>query len=447
MITGVDLNTLLTSCASESAPCANNDSKNTSPALVDVLIAGAGIGGLVAALCLHRAGYSVRVHERLTKLEPIGYGLNLQPFSVKVLHELGLDDAMKEVGVSSTAMLFYSHHGQLIHNEAIGLATGCRWSSYSIHRGNFQQLLLRRVQEEIGETAVRLGHKLVAFRTHADYVEVGFVDSSTGRMSSERAKVLVGADGINSTVRRILYPDEGDPLWRGIVLHRGVTRTNETYLDGRTMVLMGNPDNVEFIMYPVSANLLNWACYQRVGDSHVRAPPVALNWNSLGCVDDVLPLISHMKLDFVDIHHVVQSALIINKFPITDREPLSRWTYGRVTLLGDAAHPMYPNGGNGASQAIIDARELVACFRQHGVTLEGLQAYEDLRRTVTNKIVVASRQFGLAEILKIVDERGPNGFNKLSDVISTTELENVLFNFKQMTGLNIENLNHEPSLY
>ena len=154
-----------------------------------------------------------------------------------------------------------------------------------------------------------------------------------------------------------------------------------------------------------------------------------------------------MKLDFVDIHHVVQSALTVNKFSITDREPLPRWTYGGVTLLGDTAHPMYPNGGNGTSQAIVDARELVACFRQHGVTLEGLQAYEDLRRTVTNKIVVASRQFGLAEILKIVDERGPNGFNQLSDVISTTELKNVLLNFKQMTGLNIEKLNHEPSLY
>jgi 5-methylphenazine-1-carboxylate 1-monooxygenase len=221
----------------------DGDGEKSNADMIDVLIAGAGIGGLVSALCLHRAGYSVRVFERLSALEPIGFGLNLQPFAVKVLYELGLEREMDEVGIPTNKTLFYSRQGQLIYEELKGMDAGYKWPTYSVHRGDFQQLLLRRLREEVGERSVRLNQNLVGFRSHADYIEADFANSSTGELSTESAKVLLGADGIESTVRKILYPDEGRPLWRGITIYRGVTETEQLYLNGRTMILIGNPNS------------------------------------------------------------------------------------------------------------------------------------------------------------------------------------------------------------
>ncbi|CAF0804734.1 unnamed protein product [Adineta steineri] len=424
-----------------------HDAKSIPTDLVDVLIVGGGIGGLVTALCLHREGYSVRVHERVAAVEPIGFGLNLQPFSVKVLYELGLEHELDEVGIRGAKALFYSRHGQLIYSEVKGIEAGYKWPTYSMHRGNFQQLLMRHVRDEVGETSVRLNQKLIAFRSYSDYVEADFVNPCTGDINTERAKLLIGADGINSTVRKILYPNEGRPLWRGSKLYRGVAETDKLYLDGRTMILMGNPNDVEFVTYPVGKNTINWACVVRVDKPDVQTTSVTPDWNNIGHSEDLLPFVSHMKLDFLDIRHLIQSSIIINEFPLTDRDPLPRWTHERVTLLGDAAHPMYPNGGNGASQAILDARELTLSFRQHGITPEGLQAYDDRRRPATNTVVLAARQYGSEEILKIVDERSSHEFSNLSDVVSTEELETIMLNFKKVTGSNIQKLNQEPSLF
>lgn len=414
---------------------------------VDAIIAGAGIGGLVCALCLHRAGYSVRVYERMAVLEPIGFGFNLQPFSVKLLYELGLENEMDGVGVRTSKTLFYSRRGQLICEDVKGVDAGFNWPMFSVHRGNFQLLLLRRLGEQMGETSVRLGHKLIGFRSHADYVDVDFVNVSTKELHSERAKVLIGADGIKSTVRKLLYPDEGRPLWRGITIYRGVTETEHMYLNGRTMILMGNPNDVELVIYPVGKNLINWACAVRVSQEKTQLSPESPDWTNTGRLEDLLPRIADMKLDFLDIGKLVRSAMVLHEFPMTDREPLSQWTHGRVTLLGDAAHPMYPAGSNGASQTVLDARCLLLAFREHGVTPEGLQAYDDLRRPTANKVVLAARQYGPEEILKIVDERAPTGFEKLTDVIFVDELDSMLSKFRRTTGLDEQKLNHERSLF
>ncbi|CAF4883356.1 unnamed protein product [Rotaria sp. Silwood1] len=316
-----------------------------------------------------------------------------------------------------------------------------------MHRGNFQQLLLRHIRDEIGETSIRLSQKLVVFRSVSDHVEVDFVNPSTGGQNTELAKVLVGADGINSTVRKILYPDEGRPLWSGVTIWRGVTQTDKLLLGGRTLIVMGNPNDVQLVMGHVSKNVINWTCLVRVEDSNMQISPVTPDWNNLGHIEDLLPLISNMKLNFVDIHHIIQSSMIINKFPMTDRNILPRWTHDRVTLLGDAAHPMYPYGGNGASQAILDARGLILSFRQHGVTPQGLQAFDDLRRPASNIVVLASRQYSCDEILKVVHERAPDGFEHLSDVISSAELEAIMSNSKRVAGLHAEQLNQEPPLF
>ena len=415
--------------------------------LVDVLIAGGGIGGLVTALCLQRAGFSVRVHERLAVLEPVGFGIVLQPPCVKLLYELGLESKLNDIGIGIRKSLYHSHHGQLVYQEARGIDAGYRCPSYSMHRGNFQQLLLRHVQDEIGETSVRLNQKLVAFRLQSDYVEVDFVNFTTDDRNTERARVLVSADGINSTVRKILYSNEGGPLWRGLKLYRGVTQTKKLYLDGRTMIYMGNPNDVELVIYPVNKNLINWVVVSPVADADPKVSPLTPDWNHLGRMEDVLPLITEMKLDFLDIEDLIQSSQIINEYPMTDRDPLSRWTQDRVTLLGDTAHPMQPNGDHGASQAILDARGLILSFRQHGVTPQGLQAYDDVRRSSSNSVVLAARKYGSGVILKLVDERAPGGFHYLSDGISSEELEDIVYNFKELTSSSVQKLNQEPPLF
>ncbi|CAF1091215.1 unnamed protein product [Rotaria sordida] len=415
--------------------------------MTDILIAGAGISGLVTALCLHRAGFSVRIHERAQKLEEAGFGLNLQPYCVKLLYELGLESEMNEVGIRNNKAVLYSRHGQFIHQDPRGLDAGYKWPMYSMHRGRFQQLLLRHVREEIGAEVVRLGQKLVSFRSQPHYVEVDFVNSITGEFNTERAKVLLGADGINSTVRKILYPDEGPPLWQGITMWRGVTRMDKLYLDGRTMIFVGNPDDRNLIVYPVSEELVNWAFTVRIEEPGIRPAPMTTDWHHLGHIEDVLPLLSDMKLDFLDIPNLISSSIIVNQFHLTDRDPLPRWTYDRVTLIGDAAHPMYPHGGNGCSQAILDARDLVLAFRAHGITPAGLEIYDQLRRPVLKDSILAAREFGPDKILKIIDERAPFGFQNLSEVISSEELDKIFSVYRKQVNWNVEKLNQELPLF
>ncbi len=450
----ISKNTLTDICTDESqaSNCAStlisDDAKKTSSDIVDVLIVGAGIGGLVTALCLHRAGLSVRVYERNQELEPIGFGIALQSYCVKLLHELGLKEEMDEIGIRISKACFYSRNGQLIYQEPRGIDAGYNWPAYLMHRGHFHQLLFRHVRHEMGETSVRFSQKFVMFRLKSNYVEADFINSITGELTTDFAKVIVGADGINSTVRQILYPNEGLPLWDGLKIWRGISPMNKPFLDGRTKILVGNPDVREMVIYPVNDNnLINWALVVRVQRPGVRSAPTTTDWNRLGHIEDVIPLLSEMKLDFLDLHDLVKSSIVVNEFPVTDREPLPRWTHDRVTLLGDAAHPMYPNGGNGASQAIVDARGLTLAFREHGVTPEGLLAYDDLRRSAAHSFVLIGREYGPERCLKIVDERAPTGFRELSDVISLSELEDMLSNFKRLAGWNAQQLNKEIPLF
>jgi 2-polyprenyl-6-methoxyphenol hydroxylase-like FAD-dependent oxidoreductase len=439
------MSTLQNDVLEDNSKCESQASKSDD--IIDVLIAGGGIGGLVTALCLHRAGYSVRIHERVEEIEPNGFGVTLQPYCVKLLFELGLEKDMDEIGVQTRMAAFYSRHGQLIYKDPRGMDAQFNWPLYSVHRGLFQQLLLRYIRDEVGEKAIQLGHKLVAFRQHPSHVEVDFMNPATSNLYTECGKVLIGADGINSTVRKLLYPDECRALWDGIAVWRGVTPVDKLYLDGRTIIFMGNPNDRELIIFPVNEHIINWALAVRIEQPGIRPIPFISDWNKLGKVEDVLPLLSDMKLDFLDIHHLISSSIIVNEFLMTDRDPLPRWSHDRVTLLGDAAHPMYPNGGNGASQAIVDARGLVLAFREYGVTSQALQKYDDLRRNSSSNFVRMARQAGPEKILRFIDERSPSPFRDLSDVASPSELEAIIADYKRAIGWSAQQLNQEPALF
>ncbi|UJR29586.1 hypothetical protein I4U23_010803 [Adineta vaga] len=235
----------------------------SSTTIVDVLIAGAGVGGLVAALCLHRCGFTVRVHEKFKVLDKTGYGLNLQPSSVKILYENGFEDELDKLGVRTGHVNYYTSTGQFIYREPRGLNAGYKWPMYSVHRGHFHELLLHRVRSELGETSVVLDQRLVNFRVKDDYVEVD-LSNSEGCSTTEKGRVLIGADGVHSAVRKILYSDEGNSLWNGTILWRGVSPVEEMYLDGKTMVSMGDPNRGSIFMFPVNEKFVNWTCHIRV---------------------------------------------------------------------------------------------------------------------------------------------------------------------------------------
>ncbi|CAF1084054.1 unnamed protein product, partial [Adineta ricciae] len=300
---------------------------------------------------------------------------------------------------------------------------------------------------EIGQNTIRLGQKLIAFRQRPSHVEVDFVNPTTGKINTERGKILIGADGIHSTVRRLLFPNEGPTLWDGIAVWRGVTPVKNLYLDGRTIIFMGNPNDRELIIFPVDESNLNWALAIRKEKAGIRPTPIISDWDNLGRKEDVLPLVSDLKLSFIDTEDLVRSSTIINEFLMTDRDPLPQWSHDRVTLIGDAAHPMYPNGGNGASQAIIDSRGLVLAFREFGVTPKGLQQYDELRRPTSTIFVKMARQAGPEKLLKFVDERSREPFGNLSDIASPEELEEVVADYKRAINWSAEKLNHEPPLF
>jgi len=345
-----------------------------------VVIAGAGIGGLTAALCLHAVGIEATVLESVGELRPLGVGINLLPRAVGELTELGLGEDLADIAVATAKNIYCDSSGNTLFAEPRGIAGGYRWPQYSVHRGRLQMLLLSAVRERLGPHAVRTGTPLVGFDQHTDGVRVLLPGGEV------EAAVLVGADGLHSVVRARLHPDQGPLLWSGVRMWRGVTET-EPFLDGRSMVIVRGEQNVELIAYPIGPPLVNW-----VAQVPVAGPgplPGDANWNRPGLPEDVLAHVGAWELGWLDVPGLVRDSSVLLEYPMADRDPLPWWGEGRVTLLGDAAHPMYPVGANGASQAIIDAAVLAAELAD-GVP-GGLTAYEKARREATTAVVTANR--------------------------------------------------------
>ncbi len=413
-----------------------------------VLIAGGGIGGLVAALCLERASIEVRVFESAAEIRPLGVGLNLLPHSVRVLTALGLDAKLAETALATAELIYFNKFGQLIWREPRGLAAGYHWPQYSIHRGRLQMLLYDTVRERLGAAAVRTGCHLDSFVERGNQVEATFVNRTTGEIVAvETGDALIGADGIHSRVRQHFYPDEQEPQFSGRVLWRGVTEA-EPFLTGRSMFMAGYADR-KFVAYPIDVaraargrSLINWVADLYVGEAYAGTPR---DWNRQVNKSVVLPAFASWQFDWpdfkLDIPALIEGASAIYEFPMIDRDPVARWSFGRVTLLGDAAHPMYPIGSNGASQAILDAPALVDALKAEGDVVSALQRYEQERLQPTARIVLSNRQQGPEQVMQLVEERAPSGFAQLHDVISPAELEEIAGRYKQIAGFNREELN------
>jgi 5-methylphenazine-1-carboxylate 1-monooxygenase len=414
-----------------------------------ILIIGAGIAGLTTALSLHQIGVEARVFESVDTIEPLGVGINVLPHAVRELTELGLADRLAATAIPTAELAYYSKRGQLIWSEPRGLNAGYNWPQFSILRGELQRILLDAARERLGADHVLTGHHLVRWETTPSGVRTFFVDRRGGfRVGEAEGKLLIAADGIHSAVRGILYPMEGPPIWNGAILWRGVTR-GKTFLTGRTMIMAGH-ELQKFVCYPISREAmergeatLNWIAERKFQPDHQWRRE---DWNRPGNLADFLPQFDSWRFDWLDSPGLIRAADRCYEYPMVDRDPLERWTFGRVTLTGDAAHPMYPIGSNGASQAILDARVLAREVRTHGMTEAALQAYEAERRPATAAIVLANRKNGPEQVRQLVEHRAPDGFTRIQDVLSEQELKETAAGYKRIAGFDKDALNNRPAI-
>jgi 2-polyprenyl-6-methoxyphenol hydroxylase-like FAD-dependent oxidoreductase len=414
--------------------------------LTEVLIVGAGIGGLTAALSLHHAGIRCALVDRVNELAPLGVGINLQPHAVRELTELGLGDDLEAIGVATAELIHYDRHGNRIWGEPRGLAAGYRWPQYSVHRGELQMLLLRAVRERLGPDAVTTGTVLEGLQEDesADVVVATLRDRATGEVRREPANVVIGADGLYSAVRAHLHPTEGPPVRSGIRMWRGTAR-RAPFLTGRSMIMAGCNSVAKFVAYPISPTVdgavtVNWV-------AEVSSPEDArpADWNAAGRLDEVLPHYADWDFRWLDVPGLIRASERILEYPMVDRDPLDRWSSSRITLLGDAAHPMYPIGSNGGSQAVVDARVLAYHLASAPDAPTALARYEADRREPTAAIVLANRALGPERILRTVAERAPDGFARVEDVLSAPELEEIGAAYRRTTSSEVAALNSRPS--
>ena len=409
------------------------------------LIASAGPGGLTAALHLYRAGIECEVYESVAEVRALGVGLNLLPHAVRELTILGLGDRLAAAGVATAELAYFNKFGSEIWREPRGMAAGYRWPQYSIHRGAFQKLLLDEFCAVVGADRLHTGRHLASFEQDSGGVTARFIDKERGTPVEEcRGEVLIAADGIHSAARRIFYPNEDPPAYCGRVLWRAVTEA-APFLSGRSMIMAGYADR-KFVAYPITEASGGRASINWVADVFLGADlaPMARDWNRRTDTSTVLRHFANWRFGWLDVPALIAGAETVFEYPLVDRDPLPRWSFGRVTLLGDAAHPMYPIGSNGASQAILDAAALAAALAGIGDPVEALRAYEAERLEKTARIVLSNRQQGPEIVMQMVEDRAPNGFQDLSDVISREELEGVASRYKAVAGFDRARLNSMP---
>ena len=412
-----------------------------------IVIVGAGIGGLVTALSLEAAGFrDIRVIERVPELRPLGVGINLLPHAVRELSELGLGDAVAGIGVAPSRLSYFNRHGQPIWSEPRGYDAGYRWPQLSVHRGEFQMLLLEEVERRLGAGTVRQGKRLTAVDEREDVALARFADESGGEHLFE-ADVLVGADGIHSALRAQHHPGEGAPPWNGLVLWRG-TAIVPDYLDGRTMIMAGDGEQ-KFVAYPLTAPDVAPGLTRVNFIAERRAPEGAgaqSDWNRPVDAGPIVELFADWRYDWLDVPSVIASAERILEYPMVDRDPIPRWTFGRSVLLGDAAHAMYPNGSNGASQAILDARTLAHRLATEPTVDAALTSYEAERRPATARLLEMTRRLGPEQVMQLAYERAPGGFDDVHDVIPQDELERIARDYKVAAGFDPAHLNDRATL-
>jgi 2-polyprenyl-6-methoxyphenol hydroxylase-like FAD-dependent oxidoreductase len=395
-----------------------------------ILVAGGGVGGLTLALMLHRRGIPCTVFEAAQEVRELGVGINTLPHGIAELAELGLLPALDAAAIRTRELRYLNHLGQTLWSEPRGLHAGHPMPQFSIHRGRLHGVLWRAAAERLPPGALRTGERLLSVTQDETGVTARFTSGP------ERGTALIGADGIHSALRSLLHPDDGGIRWQGIQMWRGALDW-PAFESGDVMLIAGDL-KAKLVFYPIAPGstpehrLTNWVIYARVATGET-APPRREDWSRRGRLKDVLPLARRLKLPFLDIEAMIRASPMRLEYPMCDRDPLPWWTQGRVTLLGDAAHPMYPVGSNGASQAILDAGCLAGRLAAEPVPA-ALKAYEADRLPKTAALVASNRRGGPERVVDVVCERAPRGFTRIEDVIPMDDLAAIARGYAQTAG-------------
>jgi 5-methylphenazine-1-carboxylate 1-monooxygenase len=403
-----------------------------------VAVVGGGIGGLALALSLHRAGIACRIYEAVPQVREVGVGITLLPHAMRELASLGLQPQLEALGIENLESVFFNRWGQFIYREPRGRHAGYAVPEIGIHRGKLHRVLYDAVLERLGPARVHLDHRCTGVEQDASGVTLQFADSAARARPAVRAGLAVACDGVNSAVRRQFYPDErlafaGINTWRGVTVHRPI-------LTGKSYLRIGSIDTGKMVIYPVADNvdgqgnqLVNWV-------AEIRREGAPMNdWNKAGRPEDFLSIFEAWRFDWLDVPALVRGASQIFEYPMVDKDPVPRWTFGRVTLLGDAAHPMYPRGSNGSAQALIDARVLAQELARGHDAPAALSAYEQARLAATARVVETNRTTPPDFIIMKADElSGGKPFRHIDDLISQDELRRLSDDYKRVAGFAVE---------
>ncbi|MGE0873671.1 MAG: flavin-dependent oxidoreductase [Burkholderiales bacterium] len=415
-----------------------------------VLVAGAGIGGLATALTLHEIGVPCLVLESVATLKPLGVGINVQPNAVRELYEMGFGaDALDGIGIQTQEWALVGLNGKDVYAEPRGLKAGYHWPQYSVHRGGLQMLLYEAARERLGADAIRTGLRVTGYRKHADGKGVSaLVESRTGERQEIAGSLLIGADGLHSAVRAQMHPQQPPIQWGGAIMWRGVTR-GVPIRTGASFVGFGTHRH-RVVFYPISRadpasglSDINWIAEITV-DNTGGLPEG--DWNKKVRHEDFVHHFERWTYDWLDVPAMLRGAADVYEYPMIDRDPVPTWVDGRVALLGDAAHVMYPTGSNGASQAVIDARVLGVALLEHGITPAALQAYDAKLCKDISAVVLRNRGAGPFGLLNLLDERCGGVFDDIESVIPLAERNAFMQTYQAAAGFAIEKLNGSPPI-
>ena len=400
-----------------------------------IAIVGGGIGGLALALNLHQRGIACQVYEQAPALKELGVGITLLPHAMRELAALGLQPQLEAQGIENLESVFFNRWGQFIYREARGRHAGYDVPEVGIHRGKLHATMVRAAQERLGADAIHLDHRCVAVAQDAQQATLSFQDAGGNARPSVQADVVIACDGVNSAVRRQFYPQEqvafgGINTWRGVSVHRPI-------LTGKSYLRIGTVDTGKIVIYPIADNvdgqgnqLINWT-------TEIRQPEAGMNdWNRPGRMEDFLPIYQDWVFDWLDVPQLIKQSTGILEYPMVDKDPVAAWTFGRVTFLGDAAHPMYPRGSNGSAQALLDAATLSRLLAPGGDPVAALKEYEALRLPATAKVVETNRTVPPDFIIMKADElSGGKPFpGTIHDLISEEALRQISDDYKKVAG-------------
>jgi 2-polyprenyl-6-methoxyphenol hydroxylase-like FAD-dependent oxidoreductase len=399
-----------------------------------IAVVGGGVAGLGLALSLHQCGVACDVYEAVPEVKELGVGITLLPHAMRELAALGVQDRLEAAGIENLESVFFNRYGQFIYKEPRGRHAGYPYPEVGIHRGKLHRILYEEALAQIGSARIHTDHRCTGVEQDEMGATVHFVDAKGAKRPSVRADIVIACDGVNSTIRRQFYPDEkvafaGINTWRGVTVHKPI-------LTGKSYMRVGSIHTGKMVIYPIVDNvdgqgnqLINWmAEIQREGES-------MNDWNRPGNRADFEALYADWKFDWLDVPALIANAQQILEYPMVDKDPVARWTFGRVTFMGDAAHPMYPRGSNGAAQGLIDARTLAELLAVTPDPQAALQAYDQTRVGPTGKVVQTNRSTPPDYINIKVDElTGGRPFRHIDDVISQDELRQISENYKKIAG-------------